>query len=113
MKVTLRQEGVIVCRLEVSELGQLSIRVPEGMALHELELNVGDSRRLAGAILERSIKGTIGEVRSDLKRKMREELDRLFEDDEDDDDDGDDYEGDEDDEDETDEDQDDGDEEGA
>jgi len=103
LKVTLRQEGVIICRLEVSELGQLSIRVPEGMALHELELNVGDSRRLAGAILERSIKGTIGEVRSDLKRKMREELDRLFEDDAGDEDDEDDE--DEDDEDEDDEDE--------
>lgn len=84
MKVTLRQEGVIVCRLEVSDVGALSIRVPEGMALHELELNVGDSRKLAGAILERSIKGTIGEVRKDLKRQMREQLERLFDGDDDD-----------------------------
>lgn len=89
MKVRLRQEGVLVCTLEVSELGQLSIRVPEGMALHELELNVGDSRRLAGAILERSIKGTIGEVRKDLKRQMREQLEQLFDDEGDDDDAGD------------------------
>ncbi len=103
MRVTLRQEGVIVCRLEVSEIGQLSIRVPEGMALHELELNVGDSRRLAGAILERSIKGTIGEVREDMRRKMRAELDRLF---------GEDAGPDDDDDDEGDEDEDDDDEEG-
>ena len=86
MKVTLRQDGEIVCWLEVSELGQLSIRVPEGMALHELELNVGDSRRLAGAILERSIKGTIGEVRSDLKRQLRQQLEQLFDDEDDEDD---------------------------
>jgi hypothetical protein len=89
MKVTLRQEGVIVCRLQVDEHGQLSIRVPKGMELRELELNQGDSRKLAGAILERSIKGTIGAVRTDLKRQMREQLERLFEDDDDDDDDDD------------------------
>lgn len=85
MKVTLRQEGEVVSVLEVSELGQLSIRVPEGIRLQEIELNVADSRRLAGAILERSIKGTIGEVRKDLKRQMREQLEHLFDDDDDDD----------------------------
>lgn len=83
MKVTLRQEGEVVCRLEVLDDGALVLRVPEGMALRELNLSVGDSRRIAGAILENSIKGTVDAVRADLKRQAREQLNKLFADDDD------------------------------
>lgn len=78
MKVTLRQEGEVVCRLEVLETGALVLRVPEGLRLQELELSVRDSRRLAGAIVENSIKGTIGAVKSDIKRQAREQLEQLL-----------------------------------
>lgn len=86
MKVNLRQHGEVICRIEVLENGALVIRVPEGMALSQLELSVRDSRRIAGAIVENSIKGTIETARSDLKRQAREQFDRLFGDDDDDDD---------------------------
>jgi hypothetical protein len=56
--VRLRQEGKLVATLEVLEPGALVIR----MGGKELELSVRDSRRLAGAIVKKSVSGTFGRV---------------------------------------------------
>lgn len=60
MIVRLRQEGKLVATLEVLEHGALVIR----MGRKELELNVRDSRRIAGRIVKNSVTSTFGRVAS-------------------------------------------------
>ena len=81
MKVKLRQEGKLVATLEVLDHGALVIT----MGGKTLELSVKDSRRVAGAIVENSITGTISKARSDIKRQARAHLDEMLGDDDGDD----------------------------
>jgi hypothetical protein len=92
VKVKLKQEGQVIGWIEVLEHGALAFK----LGGKEVELSAGDSRRIAGAVLQESVTGGIKEVRRGVRRRAHEELDALLGDDDEDDEDEDEDEDDED-----------------
>lgn len=74
MKVTLKKRGEIVAELAVGDDGALSVRT----ATEQHTFSVKESRRIAGAILERSLQDGLKQARARARNTLDAALDELF-----------------------------------
>lgn len=75
MKVKLRRGGVIIAELRVHRDGAMSIHVRDAREIRDIKMSVEDSRRVAGAIVEKSVQHTVRVAKRAVASKLLDAID--------------------------------------